>query len=249
MAYPVDSSDGTVRTKSGVTGASADQTQGNIASGATDSGNPVKIGGVHNTTLPTLTNGQRGDVQMTTRGLVMAKAVFGATNGLADGVANTSGVTVTDGGHTLDGFLLTGSMQYDPAGGTWVRGRGDAVGAHVVNKGATSGGLLSARVVTGTTGVIKASAGQLYSLLSVLNGNAAVRYLHLYDKATAPTLSTDTPILTIALAASSVQNAIDLTTIGAAFANGIAWAYTTDNIAIPTTAGTSTELMFSGVYK
>lgn len=125
----------------------------------------------------------------------------------------------------------------------------DANGVYAVSKGATSGGLSPARVLTGTTGVLKASAGQLYSLLSVRNANAAVRYLHLYDKATAPTLSTDTPVLTIALAASSVQNEINLTSIGAAFANGIAWAYTTDNIAIPTTAGTSTELMFSAVYK
>jgi hypothetical protein len=104
-------------------------------------------------------------------------------------------------------------------------------------------------VLTGTTGVIKGSAGQLYSLLSVRNANAGVRYLHLYDKATAPTLSTDTPILTISLLASSIQNSIELTSLGAAFALGIAWAYTTDNIAIPTTAGTSTELMFSAVYK
>lgn len=37
---------------------------GNVASGATDSGNPVKVGGVYNTSAPTLTNGQRGDAQM-----------------------------------------------------------------------------------------------------------------------------------------------------------------------------------------
>lgn len=37
---------------------------GNVASGAADSGNPVKVGGVFNTTLPTLANGQRGDIQL-----------------------------------------------------------------------------------------------------------------------------------------------------------------------------------------
>lgn len=42
--------------------------QGNIASGATDSGNPVKVGCVYNSTLPTFTNGQRGDCQIGTRG-------------------------------------------------------------------------------------------------------------------------------------------------------------------------------------
>lgn len=37
---------------------------GNVAAGATDSGNPVKVGGKFNTALPTLTNGQRGDLQL-----------------------------------------------------------------------------------------------------------------------------------------------------------------------------------------
>lgn len=41
---------------------------GNVASGATDSGNPVKAGGKYNSTLPTLTDGQRGDVQLDSRG-------------------------------------------------------------------------------------------------------------------------------------------------------------------------------------
>lgn len=59
---------------------------GNVASGATDSGNPVKIGGVYNTTLPTLTNGQRGDLQVdasaeliTTLGTRIAGENLGAT--------------------------------------------------------------------------------------------------------------------------------------------------------------------------
>jgi len=37
---------------------------GNVASAATDAGNPVKIGGKYATSAPTLTNGQRGDVQL-----------------------------------------------------------------------------------------------------------------------------------------------------------------------------------------
>lgn len=46
----------------------ATSTQGNVASGATDSGNPVKVGGKYNTTPPTLTNGQRGDAQLDVNG-------------------------------------------------------------------------------------------------------------------------------------------------------------------------------------
>ena len=37
---------------------------GNIASGVADSGNPVKVGGKYNATSPTLTTGQRGDLQL-----------------------------------------------------------------------------------------------------------------------------------------------------------------------------------------
>ena len=49
---------------SGGTGTGASQVQGNAAAGAADVGNPVKTGGVYNTSAPTLTNGQRGDTQM-----------------------------------------------------------------------------------------------------------------------------------------------------------------------------------------
>lgn len=37
---------------------------GTIAAGFTDYGNPVKVGAVYNTTLPVLSNGQRGDMQL-----------------------------------------------------------------------------------------------------------------------------------------------------------------------------------------
>ena len=40
---------------------------GNVAAGATDSGPPVKVGGKYNSTLPTLTDGQRGDAQLDSR--------------------------------------------------------------------------------------------------------------------------------------------------------------------------------------
>jgi hypothetical protein len=51
---------------------------GNAASGASDAGNPVKAGGVFNTTQPTVTTGQRVDLQATARGeLMIAKGVSG----------------------------------------------------------------------------------------------------------------------------------------------------------------------------
>lgn len=51
-----------------VSGTTAPQVQGNVAAAATDSGNPVKVGGKFNSTPPSYTDGQRGDVQLTTKG-------------------------------------------------------------------------------------------------------------------------------------------------------------------------------------
>jgi len=47
---------------------SALSTQGNVASAATDSGNPVKVGGVYRASVPTFTDGQRGDAQIDANG-------------------------------------------------------------------------------------------------------------------------------------------------------------------------------------
>lgn len=47
------------------------QAVGNIASGSSDSGNPLKIGGVYNSTQPTVTTGQRVDLQTDARGNLM----------------------------------------------------------------------------------------------------------------------------------------------------------------------------------
>lgn len=42
--------------------------EGNVASGTADSGNPVKVGGVYNTSLPSLLTGQRADLQLDNTG-------------------------------------------------------------------------------------------------------------------------------------------------------------------------------------
>lgn len=63
---------------------------GNVASGATDSGNPVKVGGVYNTSAPTLTNGQRGDLQVDANANLKTREQYQA--GAED---NTNGVIAT----------------------------------------------------------------------------------------------------------------------------------------------------------
>lgn len=92
---------------------------------------------------------------------------------------------------------------------------------------ATSGGYIVKRTLsaasTNATSV-KASAGQVFGWY-LFNANAATRYLKLYNKASAPTVGTDTPVLTIPIPAGAAANVEYLG--GIAFATGIAFALTT----------------------
>jgi len=73
--------------------------------------------------------------------------------------------------------------------------------------------------------LVRAGATRLRHI-TVNNVNAAVRYLHLYDKATAPTTGTDTPVLTIPIAAGTVVN-LPLGHGGFMFALGLGYTLTT----------------------
>lgn len=75
----------------------ASNVTGNVAAGATDSGNPVKAGGVYNSSLPTLTTGQRGDLQLDANGKLLIAAT---NNDPATGTNQTSGNTKLDTLHT-----------------------------------------------------------------------------------------------------------------------------------------------------
>lgn len=109
-----------------------------------------------------------------------------------------------------------------------VAGPGTAATAQRVvladNGGATdTRRLLSAAATTNATSV-KASAGVVYRI-GGSNTAGAGRYLKLYDKATAPTVGTDTPVQTFFLAQSAAF--VLEWPAGRYFANGIAFAFTT----------------------
>jgi hypothetical protein len=83
---------------------------------------------------------------------------------------------------------------------------------------------LNSAATTNATSV-KAGSGTVFGL-AVTNTNAAARYLKLYNKASAPTVGTDIPVLTVVLAPTSSQS-ISLGTLGFRFGTGIAFALTT----------------------
>lgn len=239
-----DESDYTAKTSG--TGTSAMQVQGPAADAATAAGNPVPSGGRYLATPTTLSNGQAGMIPL---GLYRRQLIGIGKNSAPVNGRTTVNWANSDNADGSEVAPLAVQVMGINGSGTIDHLPGDATAGLCANlRPATSGGLLLSRVVTGTTGVIKASAGQIYTLFGVQNLNAGIRYLHIYNKATAPTLSTDTPVLTIPLAASFVGN-VTISDIGVAFATGMSWAYTTDNVAIPTTAGTSAELFFTAGYK
>lgn len=95
--------------------------------------------------------------------------------------------------------------------------------------------ILSAAATTNATSA-KATSGVLFSA-NGYNGNAAARYLKFYNLDAAPTVGTDTPVLTVYLPATT---RFDIDFHGLQFSQGIAYALTTgsaDNDTGALTAG------------
>ena len=72
---------------------------------------------------------------------------------------------------------------------------------------------------------IKNAAGTVYNIIAS-NTNAATRYVKFYNKASAPTVGTDVPVLTIAVPTNGTVQA-NMGVLGHRFATGIAIAITT----------------------
>lgn len=113
----------------------------------------------------------------------------------------------------------------------------------------TSGGtavskLISAASTNATS--VKASAGQVFGW-AIYNGNAAVRFLKLYNKASAPTVGTDVPVMVVPIPAGALANVAF--PHGIAFAAGIAFALTTGVADSDTGAVAANELVVNLAYK
>ena len=92
----------------------------------------------------------------------------------------------------------------------------------------------------------KASAGTVWSVVAT-NVNAAARYLKMYNKASAPTVGTDVPVLTITLPASQSVT-IHGGSNGIRFGTGIAWALTTGSADSDTAAVAVNEIKVAIAY-
>jgi predicted RecA/RadA family phage recombinase len=142
---------------------------GTVASGATDSGNPVKVGGKLNTTLPTLTDGQRGDLQVGTRGSLHVE-LWGNNSATAFGSS-----ALSDGLSSAGTGLYTLAQGYVYNGSTLDRVRsGGVTGMPGVSVQASpSGAYTYGHMSTATTTTHKSGAGTLRSIVVNTKGTVA----------------------------------------------------------------------------
>lgn len=125
---------------------------------------------------------------------------------------------------------------------------GSSTNAAVATNGATPGKLVSAATTNATS--VKASAGTLYSV-SVGSVNAAVRYLKFYNKASAPTVGTDTPVQIFSIPGNTAGagREVQIPVCGIEFSTGIAFALTTGAADADTGAVAASEIVVSYSYK
>lgn len=105
--------------------------------------------------------------------------------------------------------------------------------------------LISANTTNATS--VKASAGTVYGI-QASNLNTSVRYLKLFNKASAPTVGSDTPIMRFAIPPNSVQFCVPIPSVGFRFSTGIAYCLTTGITDADTTAVAASEILVNIQY-
>lgn len=186
---------------------------GNVADGAANSGNPVAVAGVFSSTFTPYTTGQRTIFRTDQYGQLRTVLVAGASAG-ADGGSNSNTVSVAGLGGTPGTLQPLTVAPYVFNGTTNDRQRKPNVFKRVASSAAS-----------GNPDFLKASAGDVSLFWGVCGATAA--FLQLYNKTSAPTVGTDTPVLTYPITAlgnftQTIPNG------GAYFSTGIAFAFTTD---------------------
>lgn len=112
------------------------------------------------------------------------------------------------------------------------------------NTGLSSISLTSAATTNATSS--KATAGSLFEL-SIDNMSAAPKFVKLYNKASAPTVGTDVPVLTLEVAANS-SRPVEFGALGKRFSTGIAFAITNLQPVADTTAVAAGDVHVHGSY-
>lgn len=115
----------------------------------------------------------------------------------------------------------------------------------------TGGGTVHRKISAATNNAtnVKATPGQVYDI-TICNINAAVRYVKLYDKATAPTCGTDTPVMVLtAIGGATGPCNIFNSTTGLTFTLGIGYCIVTGATDADNTATAANEQFLTIGYK
>lgn len=210
------------------------------------------IGGTYNTSIINLTSGQAGAVQLSNDRKLLTKAqVWDGTNAVtikAGGSGSASNstdaaivVTVRDANANGQATMANSAPVVIASDQSAVKVSPQAV----ATGGATPAHYLSAASTNATS--TKVSAGTLYGFTAI-NTTATVYYLKFYNKASAPTVGTDTPVLTYPVPASTSGAGLHISyPVGVAFGTGIAWALTGAAADADTTSA-ATGVTISMVY-
>lgn len=231
---------------------------GDVASGATDSGNPVKFGGVFRSVLPTVTDGQRVDAQFDNRGrLIVSSSPVGDKSAFTIGTDNVQAFaglyqssvdTLATGQIAVPALDSHRNMNVNMA--TTLKGEdqtNDLIGmlTKPVVASTYAPTLYTDLASLVTKANIKGFPGNVLSF-DVTNVNAAVRYFQLHNKATAPA-GTNVPIYSLAIPAGTATNPGRLTlgrdfftAAGTYFSTGVGFAVST-TLATFTDSATASE--------
>lgn len=198
------------------------------ASGASNSGNPVKVGGAFNTTQPTVTTGQAVDAQFTSRGAQIVATgadAFTVQQGSAPWSVSQSGVW--SAGRTWSLLNTTDSVAAVESGtwnvnatqsGTWTAGRTWTLGSGADSVASVQSGIWSVRAQDGSGNLLTSQANGSARALDVGIDVAGVQV----DPRAIRTLTSGDTVTVVQPTGSNLHVAVDSSALptGAATAAG-----------------------------
>lgn len=233
---------------SGPTGTGANQVQGTSASGASDDGtNPVKAGGTFNTSGLSLTNGQRGNLQMTPDGsLRVALDTASVFQGLT--FPNFASDALVTGTVSMATTALVNLYN-----GTNVERGRSIIGAAAAGTGTAAVAMAPSTSINASTtaGQCTAACASLlvsgaHNLYGAGFSSTATGWLLLEDATSCAANGTITPLRAYAYPTAGVTTTISWGDIPRSVATGIALCFSTTG---PYTATASTTAFIFADYK
>lgn len=211
------------------------QVVGNVASGATDSGNPIKIGGKYLLTAGAVTDGQRTDALFNSIGALHV-TISGLTQGPVDTITNAAYGNIP--GNQNVGTVAA-VLPHVWNGSTAIIARGDTNGAYAVGAPSAAASVGVAPTVTAAVNsavVGKASAGNLYGFNVVAGASAG--FVLVFNAISAPADGAVTPVKCLPLAANAGLDQ-NYRSLPVAFTTGITVVFSTTGCFSKTASATA----------